>query len=165
MAIVHPGMKPCRNCGDYVLDNDTDLDEAEASYDDFYSDGSPYRDADVCVPCHVHELGTDGYSADDCGCTDCQINQEQDMNTTEKITDRVETYQQARGAMLTDDHTIKPGNRQDRVDRLLDHLRPTPPTWCRSWPGSSASTSRLLRTGRRPSTLTERPCGPTCCPS
>lgn len=122
MAIVHPGMKPCRNCGDYVLDNDTDLDEAEASYDDFYSDGSPYRDADVCVPCHVHELGTDGYSADDCGCTDCQINQEQDMNTTEKITDRVETYQQARGAMLTDDHTIKPGNRQDRVDRLLDHL-------------------------------------------
>jgi hypothetical protein len=77
---------------------------------------------DVRVLCHVHDLGIDAYLVEGCGCTDCEITQEQDMNTTEKITDRVDTYEQARGAMLTAEHTVKLGCCQDQADQLLDRL-------------------------------------------
>lgn len=74
------------------------------------------------MPCHVHNRGTDGYSAEDCGRTDYETNQEQDMNTTEKITDRVETYDQAHGAMLTVEPPVTPGDHQAPADRGVDPL-------------------------------------------
>ncbi|CAM5730810.1 MULTISPECIES: hypothetical protein [Streptomyces] len=44
------------------------------------------------------------------------------MNTTKKITDRVETYEQARDAMLAADHSVKAGYNEDQVNRLHDGL-------------------------------------------
>ncbi|SEB60155.1 hypothetical protein [Streptomyces melanosporofaciens] len=44
------------------------------------------------------------------------------MNITKEITDRVETYEKARGAMLTAEHTVRDGYHQGQVARLYARL-------------------------------------------